>query len=203
MVNKQFEFIGGSLCLDFANTVGNARNQPIATEYLTSYHNLLDWTYQAGLVTDEEVNKLDMKSRTDPADASKVLHRAQKLREAIYQIFSAISAGATPLDTDLSLLNEEVSRSLHNARIVVTPTGYAWGWVEVEELDAMIGPVARAAAEVLTSPSLRRVRECASQTCSWIFLDETKNHSRRWCNMKTCGNVDKVNRFRARQIGNN
>jgi predicted RNA-binding Zn ribbon-like protein len=58
--------------------------------------------------------------------------------------------------------------------------------------------VARSAAELLISPERACVRECASETCTWLFVDTTKNHSRRWCDMNSCGNRYKVRKFRAK-----
>jgi predicted RNA-binding Zn ribbon-like protein len=62
----------------------------------------------------------------------------------------------------------------------------------------MLWPVVRSAAELLTSDELGRVRECAADNCAWLFLDRSKNRSRRWCDMAVCGNRDKVRRFRQR-----
>jgi predicted RNA-binding Zn ribbon-like protein len=65
----------------------------------------------------------------------------------------------------------------------------------------VLWPVARSASELLTSDDLAYVRGCASETCAWLFLDKTKNHGRRWCEMKTCGNRDKARRYYQRQKG--
>ena len=63
----------------------------------------------------------------------------------------------------------------------------------------MLWPVARSAADLLTSDDLGRVRECAGERCNWLFIDRSKNHSRRWCDMQDCGNVAKVRRYRSRK----
>ncbi|OZB90123.1 ABATE domain-containing protein [Paenibacillus sp. XY044] len=203
MEKENFEFIGGSLCLDLANTIGGARNRASETDHLTSYADLLHWTHEAGLISEMERQHLEAKAQSDSPGASSVLARVKALREAIYRIFSNISARDGVLDTELLLLNEEIERSFQRSRIVRTSEGYAWGWAKELTLDCMIAPVVRSAADLLTTSSaLDRIRECASDNCSWLFLDETKNRSRRWCNMKTCGNAHKVNRYRARQTGN-
>jgi predicted RNA-binding Zn ribbon-like protein len=77
---------------------------------------------------------------------------------------------------------------------------FTWEWVHPESsLDSMLWPVTRAASELLTSDDLAYVRRCASESCGWLFLDKTKNHRRRWCEMKTCGNRDKARRYYQRQ----
>jgi predicted RNA-binding Zn ribbon-like protein len=84
--------------------------------------------------------------------------------------------------------------------VVRTGRGFGWGWtVSDTSLERLLWPVARSAAELLVSGAADDVRECASETCSWLFLDRSPRRSRRWCSMKTCGNRDKVRRFYARQ----
>jgi predicted RNA-binding Zn ribbon-like protein len=202
--NRKFEFISGSLCLDLANTVGGARNQANAIDHLTSYLDLLHWTHEAGLISEVELGNLHTKALNGfLPDANNVLTGVKKLREAIYRIFSNISIGEKVLDTDLLLLNEVIDHCYHRTRIVRTSEGYTWGWTKELTLDTMIAPIVRATADLLTTPSvLCRIQECASDACSWLFLDETKNRSRRWCNMKTCGNAHKVNRYRSRHTRN-
>jgi predicted RNA-binding Zn ribbon-like protein len=65
--------------------------------------------------------------------------------------------------------------------------------------NAMLWPIARAAGDLLASPDLALVRACSSPTCQWLFLDTSKNHHRRWCSMKQCGNRAKVRRFYAKK----
>jgi len=63
--------------------------------------------------------------------------------------------------------------------------------------DPILTPVVRAAVELLTSADIARVRTCADGSCAWLFLDTTRSRTRRWCDMKSCGNRSKVRRFRA------
>ncbi|MCB0153982.1 MAG: CGNR zinc finger domain-containing protein, partial [Anaerolineae bacterium] len=55
------------------------------------------------------------------------------------------------------------------------------------------------AAELLTSDRLNRVGQCAGESCGWLFLDTTRNHSRRWCEMEHCGNRAKAKRHYRRR----
>lgn len=98
------------------------------------------------------------------------------------------------------MLNRELRRASADARLVASADGVEWRWEgNAEALDQMLVPIARSAAELLTSPEVDRVRECSSDTCGWLFLDVSKNRSRRWCDMKTCGNLQKVRRHRNKQ----
>lgn len=196
---RSFEFIGGQVCLDFANTVGGIRGG-LAQETLTSYANLVAWSQQARLLTDEEAALLLQAEQSAGVEAAAVLERAYTLREAIYRIFTALVKGAAPAAGDLDALNRELEQGIAGARVIATADGFAWAWGRNEPaLDQMLGPVARSAATLLTSEERKRVRQCASATCGWLFIDTTRNHRRQWCTMSGCGNKARVQRHRQRQ----
>ena len=73
-----------------------------------------------------------------------------------------------------------------------------WTWTDEDVLDRMLWPVVRSSAELLVEGDLTRVRQCHGEQCGWLFVDMTKNRSRRWCDMGDCGNLAKVRRFRSR-----
>ncbi|WP_332236727.1 CGNR zinc finger domain-containing protein [Sporolactobacillus sp. KGMB 08714] len=198
MAEKIFEYIAGAICLDFANTISGARGQTNVSEHLNSYRDLLNWGQQAGLLSAEQAVYLEKKSKEHKIVSNRVLDRARNLRESIYRIFSAVAVQKKPAAPDLAVINNELARGLCQSRIISTPSGFMWGWEEPVRLDSIIAPPARSAADLLASAVPFRVRECANPSCTWLFIDETKNHSRRWCNMRTCGNADKIRRFRSR-----
>ena len=199
----QFELTGGRLCLDFANTLDNRRAlQP--QERLNRYADLVAWSRQTGVLRQAEAHRLLREAARCPRAALAVIEAAIELREAIFEIFAAAVAGKKPSATSLARLNEHVARALGRLRLAPAKNGYAWSWAaEFGGLGRMLWPVARSAAELLTSPELSAVRECAAEECGWLFLDRSKNRSRRWCDMKVCGNRSKVRRYyqrtRARQ----
>lgn len=81
-------------------------------------------------------------------------------------------------------------------------SSFVWGWDDAAPaLDRPLWPVARSLAELLTSDELPRVRECAADNCAWLFIDTSKNRSRRWCDMAVCGNRAKARRHYARARG--
>jgi predicted RNA-binding Zn ribbon-like protein len=186
--------IGGRACLDFANTVGGNRHI-YQREYLNSYTDLVAWSRLAGLVTESEAQHLMAKAIRRPAEADYVFERAILLREAIYRIFSVVAAGGSPEAADLAILNSALTEALARLQITSAEDGFTWTWhKEPKALDPMLWPVVRSAGELLTSEDLYRVRECAGDTCSWLFIDTSRNHSRRWCDMKDCGNRAKAKR---------
>jgi predicted RNA-binding Zn ribbon-like protein len=188
------DLLGGRPSLDFANTVDwHASDQPV--EYLTSYAALVEWGQHAGTLKDRQVEHLLEEAGRHPSEADTIRERAVLLREAIYRIFTAISAGLPAEGDDLAVLNAELSRTLACSRIVPSGEGYAWDWIgEEDALDRMLWPVVRDAADMLTSGDLARVGQCADDRCGWLFLDISRNHSRRWCSMEDCGNRAKARR---------
>ncbi len=186
------------LCLDFVNTVGG-RTGDAPNDRLHSYADLVAWGEAAEILTAAAAARLVAAAAQDPAQAAAVLYRAVELRETLYRIFVQIDEGAAPIAADLARLNAELGPALAHLRLSLHPDGYAWGWeAESDGLDRVIWPLARSAAELLTSDELDRVRQCANETCGWLFIDRSRNRSRRWCDMSECGNVAKVRRYRQR-----
>lgn len=191
------KLLGGRLCLDYANTVDwHAGAQP--HEWLTSYEDLLSWSRLVGLLHNDEVARLQQLAKQRPAEQAEVYRRAIELREVLYRIFSAVAAGRAPAEADLDLFNMALQQALVHLRVVPASQGFKWSWSDHEALDRMLWPVARSAAELLTSAELDRVRECEGTDCGWLFLDTSKNRRRRWCAMEDCGNRAKARRHYAR-----
>ncbi len=203
-----FSLIGGELCLDFTNTVSGRDTDdpsaPVTSDNLKSYADLLAWSEQAGAVTTAVAARLRDEAARHPADAAAAVERARVLRESMYRVFSAHAAGLQPRADDLASLNDALGAAMARAQIIPTAEGFVWDWADEEEaLDRMLWPVARSAAELLTSAKVARIHECEGDTCTWLFVDTSKNHSRRWCDMKDCGNRAKARRHyhRARTTG--
>ncbi len=194
---KRFEFVGGALCLDFCNTVGGKRGQ-VEREYLQSYQDLLAWGVQARLLPKAAAARLAQSAARHPAGSRAVYQRALGLREAIYRVFLAIARGRKPAAADLECVNAELAQALGRLRVVPERDRFVWEWAgDPAALDRPLGPIARSAAELLTGPAgFSHVHQCEGETCGWLFVDSTKNHSRRWCDMGDCGNRAKVRRFR-------
>jgi predicted RNA-binding Zn ribbon-like protein len=194
-----FELIGGHVCLDFVNTVGGIRGG-LAHELLTSYTDLVAWSLQAHLLSQEEALLLLATGQGAAEEAAAVLERAYILREALYRVFTALVKGTAPASDDLAALNWELEQGMAGAHLIATAEGFGWSWnVHERALDWVLGPVARGAAILLTSDDRKHLRQCASPTCGWLFLDSTKNHRRQWCSTTGCGNKARVQRHRQRR----
>lgn len=191
----EFEFSGGHLALDFANTVSN-RPTPDRVDKIHSFPDLVSWGAEAGLLSRREGEGLRRLALEAPGRGKSTLLEAIEFREALFAIFSAIATEREVPANALSLLNIYLETAAHYAHLIHTDRGFRWEWISTEKrLDSVLFPIARAAAELLTSENLERLRICASDECEWLFLDATKNGRRRWCDMKTCGNRDKARRY--------
>jgi predicted RNA-binding Zn ribbon-like protein len=131
-----------------------------------------------------------------------VFARALRLREAIFRIFVAVIADASPAAADLERLNDELALALPHLRIVPDEHGFDYRFDAADgALDRPLWPVARSASELLATGDLGRVKRCTSDECDWLFVDLSKNRSRRWCDMRDCGNRAKARRYYRRQQG--
>lgn len=193
---------GGYLCLDFTNTMQSYTMSNPGYDYFKSYTDLTLWARQAGLITPEEEWALNRKAVEMPGEAGELLEKGRELRGTINSIFAAIAAGRQPEAGALDALNSELARAMAHSRIEETEHGFAWGWANYpEELECLLWPVVRSAADLLVDHErIERLHECAGDTCGWLFVDTSKNHSRRWCDMRSCGNSAKARRHYQRKV---
>jgi predicted RNA-binding Zn ribbon-like protein len=192
-------FVGGALCLDFANTVGGTHKERTPS-YLESYADLLSWARAASAVEAVDAAFLAWRAEQEGQAAAQVLAQALEFREALYRLLSAQAAGGFADDGDLTLLNRAHARSLEKMAIEPEGAGFAWRWVgAADDLERPLWPVLHSAAELLTGPDLTLLRECGR--CAWLFLDRSKNRRRRWCKMEACGNRAKSQRHYRRTTG--
>jgi predicted RNA-binding Zn ribbon-like protein len=193
-----FGFVGGALALDFTNTVGGTHRAP-SHEHLMQYDDLVNFAQQAGAIPQTEARRLTQEAHRHPTRAKDVLNRAIALREAMWRAFEAKATEGVPAARDLLLMNREIASALGHSRLIRQGDVFVWGWTDELSLERPLWPIARSAADVMSSPdALSQLRECASDTCEWLFLDRSRNHTRRWCDMNDCGGRAKVRRFRAK-----
>jgi predicted RNA-binding Zn ribbon-like protein len=193
-LKPKFDLSGGELCLDFANTMDNRRAPEKLTDNLKSYGHLLAFAAQSGVVSPADEARFARAASSRPAEATRVLRQAIDLREAIYRIAAAFAARRQPHHGDLARLNLEVQVALQHRRLEASNGSLRWDWLDDDALTAPLWRIAKSAADLLSSPEAQNIRECAEESCGWLFVDRSRNRARRWCDMKTCGNRAKARR---------
>jgi predicted RNA-binding Zn ribbon-like protein len=208
---ETFRCPGGALCLDFCNSQpvawmahhenpGQEVQADGAEEWIASFADLIDWLDAAEAIDAKQAARLRAAGARAPDSAQELWKRALELREAMVRVFLARTVGRRAETTDLQIIDEEYARTAPFARLSATGDGFSWRLdPSAEGFEALLQPIVASAVGLLTSAKLARLRRCGNSTCYWLFLDETKNCSRRWCEMASCGNRMKVRRHRERQ----
>ncbi len=191
------ERFGGHVALDFANTREGALAGPPGPDHLAEPADLLAWSRLAGTLTDDEARRLAGALRAHPRRAAAALDRALALRAAIHAVFDSLATGAEPPPAALDALAVAERDALAHARLVRDADGRFQRRFDpaADTLDRALWPVAAAAVELLRSGELHRLKRCGQ--CVGLFLDRSRNASRRWCTMEGCGSQVKMRRYRA------
>lgn len=185
---------GGCLCFDFVNTVPN-RKAEVQEDYLHSYADLLSWCVHTGLLSEDASEEL--LNRTSVTSRKKLFATALELRENLYRIFSAVASGTAPPEKEFQSFNRHLQHSLRTVVLAGTGDQKEIIWSDHTEGAFPLHQVMASAFGLWTGQESRRIKEC--ERCGWLFLDTTKNNSRRWCSMNSCGSSDKALRYYYRQ----
>jgi predicted RNA-binding Zn ribbon-like protein len=193
---KPFKLLAGHPALELVNTL-DLRFSAEAEELLPTYADLLRFTAQLGLLPAEQTRKLGRTVREK--DAQRVLAAAVELREALGSVLYAWIDGGKPPARQVETLEKHFTAAALHRRLRAGNMQLNWSWLGAEQqAEIPLWKLAQAAADLLLSTDAERVKDCGDPTCRWLFLDLSKNHTRRWCDMKVCGNRMKARRHQAR-----
>ncbi len=183
------------LCVRFVNSV-DWRDDPVRrSDPLKSYSDLLHWARAAGAIPPGIACKLAHAAGQHPAAAQAAFTHAIQVREALASVLAAAVQGNQPPADDLRRFNAALGKSGEHLRLAGNKGEFRLDWDSDSSLERVLWPIVRSAADLVTSSDLQRLRICEGEGCGWLFLDTTRNRSRRWCNMASCGNRAKVKRF--------
>jgi predicted RNA-binding Zn ribbon-like protein len=200
---------GGWLCLDFTNTV-EPRHGPAERDWLHEYPDLVAWAVHVRTLDKAVAARLLRRATASPRAAVASFTAAINLREVLFRLFAAVADGRTPAVADLDALQRAYADAVRHARFAPRDGGgFDWAWddglrdtdaLDDRALDRPWWPVVASAVELLRAGPVERVKRCPSDGgCSWLFVDATKNRSRRWCSMDDCGSDVKARRQTARR----
>jgi predicted RNA-binding Zn ribbon-like protein len=194
-VQKAFQLIGGHPALDLVNTLDWRFRKTRSQELLESYDDVLRFSEQSEILTRGQAQRLRGLSGKNAGGPA--LKRCHELREAIAEILYSLLDGRSPGAQPLKILERSVQAARFEQRLHWKKGRPQWDWLDIDA-ELPVWALALSAAELLISADLDRVRACDSPECRWLFLDTSKNHTRRWCDMKVCGNRMKARKFKAR-----
>ncbi len=188
--------LGGRLCLDFVNTVDP--RGPRGRDYLPGYVALIDWAGATEAVDRDVIDRARAAAAT--WQATEAYHEAISLRETLYRVLRASAERRQPDEADADALRAAVAR-LQSRRLLVTDgTAWRWAWSGGDPLRLPGWIILADAIDLLAGAGQAdeadraNLRVCAGQDCGWLFVDTSKNHTRRWCSMSGCGNRSKTQR---------
>jgi predicted RNA-binding Zn ribbon-like protein len=188
----KFHITPGVPCLDFANTV-SWRRSPHPIDRLETYRDLVSWARQARLIA--RGTEPSLRQAVGDREAVSFLQQARRLREAIFEVFSAIAEGRKPAKRSMAALQRYLDEALRHSSLTATEQGFGWQVKKDQRgIARVLFEVALSAEALLRSQGSQRVGECSGRDCRWLWLDRTKNKSRRWCDMSVCGNREKARR---------
>jgi predicted RNA-binding Zn ribbon-like protein len=199
--------IGGDLALDFVNTRSGPRHGPVDAEWLSSYQDFADWARRVGLASDGDTrgtfDGTPGGASADPSAGSAAIAafaRIQACRDDLYEAFLALADGTAPPAPVLRRIQLAYLEALSHAQLAGRADGCAWTWEPgggPHALLAPLWPIVAAAMQLLTAGPAGQVKPC--QACRFMFIDVSKNGSRRWCSMDDCGKAAKIARYLQRR----
>jgi predicted RNA-binding Zn ribbon-like protein len=180
------------LGIELANTLMWRGSSP--EETLHGPDDLLGWLASAKALPRAAVAGLRKWFAARPGDAAAVFDEAIELREIIYALLHSAASDSAPAPGDLRRFNRALASAPVRESLERANGGFGWR-VEVRPAAAaMLAAALWSAADILAGADRARLRECANHRCLWLFLDDSKNRTRRWCSMQSCGNRAKAHR---------
>jgi len=186
------------LCLGYVNTL-SWRGRRAPAETLQTISDVLGWIERAAVFSPGSIDHAAAWAQDNEARAARTFAAAIELREALFGIFSAISAVEAFDRRDFLIFSAALARGPQRCHLVPMQRRFAWSIARTRNpIRDAITPVLWSAADLMLGAASHRIRRCANEECLWLFLDQSKTNTRRWCDMGSCGNRAKSRRHYAR-----
>ena len=198
--DQPFQLVAGHPALDLVNTLDWRFRDNGPEELLASYDDLLRFSAESGLLSGKQIRAI-LRESTQAA-AADALVSCRELREAAAEIFYAAVDSRTPPGSQIKIIERFFMQACQRQRLAWSGSRLAWDWPASEcSPDLPVWMLSIRSARLMLSDEMRLLRACEKPDCRWLFLDTSKNHTRRWCEMKVCGNRMKARRFKAQHKG--
>ncbi|HEY2469755.1 MAG TPA: CGNR zinc finger domain-containing protein [Terracidiphilus sp.] len=193
---QPFQLVGGHAALDLVNTLDWRFRDGQPEDLIAGYGDVVRFVVQSGLMSATEGRRLVRSAGTNKA--AQVVAETRGLREAAARVFyAALDDDDQPVDAIRDLEGYFKDAEAHR-KLRWSERHLRWEFpaaLAAPELPLWI--LSLKTAQLITSGNMEMVRACGNPECRWLFLDTSKNHTRRWCDMKICGNRMKARRFKA------
>jgi predicted RNA-binding Zn ribbon-like protein len=195
---QEFSFVAERLWLDFVNTDDVRRGERL--DRLRDFDALLEWLEAARVLDSERAGGVRRRATQQPAGASAALADARRIRSALRVLAERGQVSRDSLEQAVGEINRILGRSAGTRRLEIQGDGRcARTFIPVgDAFAALVIPVVESAVDSLVTDELLRVRRCADPRCTRVSFDTTRNGTRRWCDMGSCGNRAKAARHRQR-----
>lgn len=194
--DRPFQLIAGHPALDLVNTLDWRFRDDGPEELLAGYDDLLRFAAESQLLTPKQIRQI-VRASTEPASAD-ALVACRELREAAAEIFYAAVDARTPPVSQIKIIESCFHQAREHQRLAWSESHLVWEWLPSEPSpDLPFWILSISTARLLLSNDMSLLRACEKPDCRWLFLDTSKNRTRRWCDMKICGNRMKARRFKA------
>jgi predicted RNA-binding Zn ribbon-like protein len=192
---------GAELCVAFANTRYWRGSEP-PREKLNGLGDVLAWCEDARAIDARTLRELEGWAGQHGGEATRLFGDMVAARETIYALLGAAAVGDAGAGRDIDALNQLLAMAPARTRLAAGETGSLWRLpAAMPTAASLLAPVFWSAGDLLAGQQLQRLRMCANEKCRWLFIDDSKSGTRRWCSMNTCGNRAKAHRHYLRKTG--
>jgi predicted RNA-binding Zn ribbon-like protein len=195
LLSNSFELVAGDVALDLVNTVSWRGDRERRIERIPTFESLVHWSSRAGLLQDPPARRLMRSAAADAAAAERSTRQVRGLREDLHLVIASHLDGTALQPEALNRLRLLYLQALRN----VSPTALPLTWeISLDSPATLVHALALRAMRLLQSDDVNQIGRCADDACQWVFIDRSRNHSRRWCSSTDCGNRDRAARHYAR-----
>lgn len=191
------ELIGGHPALDLVNTVSWRDDAGRRRENLATPSDLFIWTDRVQILDARGLAAVRAALSQGDEAAQGLLGAVHELRESLHHHLAGHvdrSRGGRQIEPG-SVLHRAIAGAVAASTLAGSPG--RWNRSVRGPLD-LVPVLALEGLDLIQTMSQERLRRCDGDGCGWLFLDTTRNHSRRWCSSGECGNRARARRHYAR-----
>lgn len=183
-ISKELRLDGNNLCLNFVNTIYDRLALEVR-DLIVDKEDWITWLRKTGLLE---------KNIVFSNDVGFDLEYVTDTRELFYRIFKSLSHNRTVLKKDLKHFEQLLLKARKATKLsIIDNVPKQELIIDDNNLSNYVLPIIKSAHDLFISDKIVRIKEC--NHCGWLYLDTSKNNSRKWCSMESCGSQVKAKRY--------